>query len=482
MGQHLATLLAAAALSGCSLIYNPSNLPDKGNMPPDAAISDANPALLRLDEVKSPTLLEGAGQDGSAPQILVVYGEHITKSATLTVTPMQNPMGAVVINVSDVSIADDGNSIAALVRAGYMDTVDETGPNATGPIPLIITVAQTGAATQTKAWELKPLDELGTGMADAPAPGKKFSRVEAADITFRPKSAGNANRAIVHAVGRINITGRVSANANLRAGGAGGCDGGDINAAGECFGGGKALGGGGGFAQAGENGNSNTGGAMSGDPLIKIYEGTGAAMNRGGGGGAGDENSLGGGGGGTIELTAGGNLSVTTLEAKGAAGGNALLRGAGGGSGGAVVLRAGGMLVAPATVDLSGGDGGNGGLGGAPGGKGSVGRWRFDAAKLVGTLPAPAPRRGPMIVRPMNPIFETKEPTMMLTGESGVQVTIITQYDDDTSNTETETLIGETSSFAPTLKIGINKVCVLVPGGSIANDEATNCVEVAFIP
>ncbi len=304
---YVAAAICASALTGCSLIYNPSNLPDKGSMPPDTAIADANPALLRLDEVLSPTLLEGAGQSGSIPAALVLFGGHITKAATLTVEP-KTPNANVMITVSNISIADDGNSIAALVRAGYMDLLDETGANASGTIALTVTVSQDGATPQTKDWALKPLDELAAGMQPAPAAGKIFSR---ADFTGNVTFTTGATRAIVKAVGNINIVGTVTANAAGANPGAGGCAGGAANANGQCFGGGKSDGGGGGFAEPGTNGGANTAGPISGDPLIKIYDGAGAAMNRGGGGGGGA--GIGGGGGGTIELTAGGDLTVTVV-------------------------------------------------------------------------------------------------------------------------------------------------------------------------
>ncbi|MDQ3337168.1 MAG: hypothetical protein M4D80_18555 [Myxococcota bacterium] len=477
MRQHLVTLLWASALSGCSLIYNPSNI-DKNQMPPDAAIADANPALIKLKEVKSPPLLEGAGQGGSAPAILVVFGEHITPSAVVTIVPRTNPMSQVAIEVSNVSIAADGNSIGALVKAAYMEGVDQTGPNASGVLKLDVIVTQDGASPQMIEWDYKPLDELAPGVQPAPAAGTMFSHVDVTNVDFT-----GTNKAIVQAVGDIKISGRVTANANGNTAGAGGCNGGAAGQPGQCFGGGKAAGGGGGFGAPGIAGNANTAGAVSGDPLITIYDGAGMAMNRGGGG-AGGDGVEGGGGGGVIELTAGGAITVENIQAKGGTNGTAsVTRGAGGGAGGTVVLRAGGQLSHPAMLDIGGGAGGAGGaLNISPGGAGGVGRWRFDAAAVARTAPAPAPRRGPMIVRPPNPIFEDKNATLMITGENGVEITIITRYADNTSTTDTTTLIGDPSSYEAVLRIGINTVCVLVPGGSFADDEAKNCVDVAFIP
>ena len=69
-----------------------------------------------------------------------------------------------------------------------------------------------------------------------------------------------------------------------------------------------------------------------------------------------------------------------------------------------------------------------------------------------------------------------------ITGESGAELTVITQYPNNSSNTDTVTLTNESSSYEAELQIGLNKICVLVPGGNFADDEAKNCVDVAFIP
>ncbi len=318
MGQHLARLLWATALGGCSLIYNPSNLPDKSTAI-DAAVRDADPTKLRLDEVKSGPLLEGAGQDGSSKQILVVFGEHITKQARIEV------MGNSMIETSNESIADDGNSFAVLVAASYMDTVNE----AAGPIPLTITMTQPGApAPVTIDWSLRSLDELVTpGPQAAPPPGKIFSRVKVnGDVVF---NAG-ATPGIVHAVGAIEITGKVTANATNQTAGAGGCNGGMPQLAANCYGGGKPFGGGGGLAAKGDDGSGSTdsGGPQSGDPYIKTYDSSNPEESNRGAGGAGGGNltgggGTGGGGGGTIELTAGGNITLGgVIEAIGGTGGS----------------------------------------------------------------------------------------------------------------------------------------------------------------
>lgn len=461
------------SVSGCSLIYNPGDLPDKGPML-DAAIADADPAMLRITAVRSPPLLEGAGQDGSSPAVLVLYGNHITQGAEIEITST-NP--SVVVADSDVAVAQDGNSIAALVTAAYMDTVGE----AAGDIPLTVTVTEPGAPPATIGWTLKPLDELTTaGAQPAPAAGKTFSRVAVTgDLTFPV----GPNRVVLRAVGKIAISGAVRANANGQNAGAGGCNGGGVNAKGACFGGGSDGGGGGGFAEKGEDGAVATGGAMSGDPLLRAYDGGGMEVNRGGGGGGGA--AVGGGGGGAIEITAGGALSVGTIEANAAAGDAATVgRSGGGGAGGAVVLRSGATLTLPSNVSVAAGAGGSSLT--SPGGKGSIGRWRFDANDVSGTPSAnPAPKRGPMLAKPASPIFDIKRPQLTVNADpagSGASVSLVVQFPDGTTDTKNVNLTGPMSTVIPELAIGHNVVCVVVAGGNFASPEARNCVDVAFVP
>src|SRR5262249_34521357 len=86
MGRHLASLTALSALAGCSLIYNPNNLPT----PPvvdapevDAYIADANPALVQLLDVGPAVLLEGQGVGGARPGVLALVGHQFVGPVTV---------------------------------------------------------------------------------------------------------------------------------------------------------------------------------------------------------------------------------------------------------------------------------------------------------------------------------------------------------------------------------------------------------------
>src|SRR3954463_2785701 len=68
----------APAVAGCSLIYNPNNLPDPRMI--DAAVVDSNPCALVVDSVTPSVIDEGQGDNGSAPALLVVHGNNIVST------------------------------------------------------------------------------------------------------------------------------------------------------------------------------------------------------------------------------------------------------------------------------------------------------------------------------------------------------------------------------------------------------------------
>src|SRR6185503_4497383 len=87
MRQHLGFAIASTALAGCSLIYNPNNLPGPPSeagidappdAPPDAEIIlDADPTKLELVEIAPSTIDEGQGDGGSRPALVVIGGHPI---------------------------------------------------------------------------------------------------------------------------------------------------------------------------------------------------------------------------------------------------------------------------------------------------------------------------------------------------------------------------------------------------------------------
>src|SRR5258705_560618 len=89
MRPFLAAALASSGLAGCSLIYNPNNLPgvpsEAGisidappDAPPDAEIVlDADPTMLVLNTIAPSSIDEGQGDGGSRPALIVIGGHPI---------------------------------------------------------------------------------------------------------------------------------------------------------------------------------------------------------------------------------------------------------------------------------------------------------------------------------------------------------------------------------------------------------------------
>ncbi len=497
MRSHLAQLCLVSSLGGCSLLYNPSNIATPMDAPPapDVPIADVNPALLELDSVKSPTLLEGAGTGASPPAILVITGHHLEPGATIAVAPI-TANTEVVLTLGAVVVSVDGDWIAVPVTAAVMPNLNA----AAGVLPLTATVTQAGASPKTIAWSLEALDQLqGPAMTLTAAHPQPYSEVDVSGaVTF--KGGTPAARGIIRSVGKLTIGGAVTAitdatSPNNGSPVAGGCAGGPGGTDGGCAppsagGGGSGSGGGGGGGFDGPGmATTATGhgaaGAGAGDPLITSF-----ATNIGGGGGGGGGGVTGGGQGGAtggaVELTAGGNLTISMVAMDGAAGGAPPLLGGGGGGGGAggvIILRAGGTLMAGA-VSAKGGAGGA--TGASIGGAGSNGRIRFDTR--TATVPAgttPIPHRGVMITAINPAVTRDRTPTITVTGTANDQYDLyVINPDDSTPKTlNGRTLIFASSSFdLPDLSIGYNTVCVVPAGGSLNATESKNCVELAYLP
>src|SRR3954468_22109620 len=89
---RLALTLVSVSGTGCSLIYNPSNIPPGvSDAAPDAAdidapLADANPAKLEIDSFFPTTINEGQGDLGSRPMMLVLIGHQMVAGAQVTLT------------------------------------------------------------------------------------------------------------------------------------------------------------------------------------------------------------------------------------------------------------------------------------------------------------------------------------------------------------------------------------------------------------
>ena len=78
MASPRVAFVAPLLLAGCSLIYNPNNLPDPRVI--DAAVVDANPCALVIDDVAPKIIDEGQGAGGSVPALVVLHGNNIVNA------------------------------------------------------------------------------------------------------------------------------------------------------------------------------------------------------------------------------------------------------------------------------------------------------------------------------------------------------------------------------------------------------------------
>lgn len=503
----LRALLAAPVLAGCSLIYNPSDLPLKGDgglppdVPPDAEIIlDADPNFLELERVSPAVIFEGTGTAGGRQGVITVIGKQIVAGAKISITAHDGT------SATGITVDDDNTEVAGngfIVAAPITIDVNPDLP-ADQKLQLDVTVTQPdgngGMVSRTltelvepagaPVLELQGLDELTGDSASLPTTAAhEFSIVSlTGDLTAADATAP----LIVRARGGITVMGTVNVSAAGKAagpfGGAGGDRGTTAIGAGKPGVGpsaGQPSGGGAGFGTAGTKGaNSSTPGAIAGVASLPRLDDPNTRGSGGAGGNAGIANGGdGGGGGGTIELTAGGDLTVGAIASRGGNGADGASDG-GGGSGGALLLR--GASVTAPTIDVSGGvgpDGGNGGTGG-------LGRVRIDvpADAIPAAAPAEVTYRGPkfaattpLITRneqPMVTVFGQKlEPFQyFFTDETGAK--LAGPFDQTIGPNNTNSFPLDKPLFR-----GLNKLCILVDGGDFQNQrpEALNCLELVFL-
>jgi hypothetical protein len=485
-------------LGACSFIYNPDHI----NRDIDAPvvdvemITDVDPTMLAIDDVSPHLVYEGAGTGHASPAVFVISGKQIAADATVTIAP--DPLDASFVHVLDSKAAVDGNFIAFTLQ------VDDDATKNDGMERMVtLTVSQSGG-TITRSLDpaklvVHHLDSLTA--ATAPPLHDRYSLV---DITgpLAFAAANDVRPVVVHAVGSISITGKVSADASNQTAGAGGCSGGAAQAAGEssnsvtgwsCSGHGNtaaggllngAGGGGAGFAGpgAGGSGPGGAGGSMYGTREIDAF-----ANNCPSGGAGGSPGTLilasqpAGGGGGIVELTAGGDVTLGAgASANGGSGAGGGGGDGGGGAGGVVLIRSGATLAITGTVTTTKG---SGGTGGAAGGDGSIGRIRVDAAK--GSIPSGS-YSAPVFVDPA--ATTTDQMTMvMVRGFAGDQTATLTVFDSQGMVVGSPVPIafgeGDTLMQQVFLKAGYNRICAIVKNGNLSsNPEAGNCSEIAFLP
>lgn len=487
--------LVAPVLAGCSLIYNPNNLPDPRVI--DAVVVDANPCAMEVTGISPAVIDEGAGDHGSAPALLVVHGNNLVNNHLEV--ELRPPDGATVQldPIGDAVASHDTTYVAFTVTA----RVDRALAN---DVPLDVVVTQDAPspgsscahqATLHGQLTLHGLRELSS-TSELAAPDARYSMIELPAVALTGQTG-----IVLHAVSSITM-GAIDVDAKDTLAGAGGYDGGGGGGGGVGGGGaggsvtglglgGGGGGGGGGYAADGQPGGKGGGanGGVAGtaglqcgdDELI-------ASTNRASSGGAGGAGGLtaivpggaGGGGGGTVVLTAGGDISVNGISARGGngttpSGGGG---GGGGGAGGTVLLRTANGTLSAGTIRVAGG------MAGMPnGGAGSVGRVRWDApGDTAPDSPDAAPVRGPSF-HVTTRVFSVESPQIDVKGPRS-RGFIVRVIDNDNmphdGGLESFNNAGATT-IHPQLYPGHDQVCVILDGGA-PTTVPDQCIDVAYLP
>lgn len=476
MGERLAKLLLLTIpLGGCSKLYDPERLSkatDAPRPPPDVF-----PCEMEVTDLATLELVEGAGTGGSLPALLVVLGKNlVNQNTSVTITPLAGTPKAPMLEIDSakLEVGEYGEQLAVPITL----PVDPTFP-AGSPVAFDVTVAQDcieGQKTATIPGRLtyRPLNELTDGGMTTPllidGGVHEFSQIDVVTRVITP-GPNNKNRPIVlRSTSSVKIAKAISVNANATIGG---------NGAGNGGAGGSGLGGAGSPGTGPKPGLSsgNPGGFHTDDPGLTTLE----EPNRGSGGAGGNGSALGpggdgGGGGGSIEISAGGNLEVGAITARGAAGQGGAGGGAagGGGSGGVIFLRAGGTLTAMGDIDVR------------SLGTGARGLARYDARGMAMVRPGETGTghyRGPMVVMyPM--IVRSPTPAFTVVGKPLESFQYFAIKQGGAVSAVSTALAGADGTarvvFTEKLAPGANQICVIpTPGTPTA--ETRNCVSIAYL-
>ena len=488
----------ACALAGCSLIYNPNNLPRVND-----AFPDADPCALLLSDITPKVIYEGQGTGGSAPALLVVRGNNIVNTNLAVELKAHDGTTAVQLTPVASALASSDHAYLAFTVTAPVD--DKLGNIAATDVPLDVTVRQdapldgscAGPATQTLSGQLvlRVLPELTNPQVTTAA---LYSRIELGNLDqsglgFAEPLALNAVSSITLGSVSVSSSGARSGPGGYSAGatpgpGAGG-DGG--NASGLLFGTGGG-GGGAGFASAGQVGGAGgatagTAGIITGeDQILSVDENRASAGGKGGAGvtvlgGPLAPGGAGGGGGGFLLLTAGGDITTGDVFAGGGNGADSGGAGGGGGAGagGTVVARSGNGKLALGMVRVPAGSPG------APGGgSASVGRVRWDSPSgEAPSSPDHAAHRGPSFLDPVH-VVTARGQAFTLIGSPGDDIDIRVSDGRDMSNDARGTRFSPAGkvTITPQLFPGYNQLCAKLAQVATSEPVANVCTEVAFVP
>jgi hypothetical protein len=484
--RQLAKLALVSGLGGCSLIYNPSNLPtvELVDAPPDAElILDADPTMLDVTAVAPAVILEGQGAAGSRRAVIAISGIHMVKDQTtvaITVHPGQAKTATINVDNALLDVAADGDMIAVPITIPQDDallatdqirldvTVTQNTPS--GPISKTLSALENDAPVLT----LQGLPELRGANVTVSAVDSMtmFSLVDITGSIAAP--AGTTTPIVLRSMTTLSVGAQSTFNA-------GGTTPGAAGGAGGTGGPGGLLNGSTGMAGGGPAGGAPSGGVgrFEGDDQLTSMSNKNRSSGGAGGNGValGAAGGNGGGGGGSVELTAGGNLTIVGIDAKGADGTSATNPG-GAGSGGIVLLRSGG------SVTVSGGISVIGGQAPAPGADGRV---RIDAPGTITAATTPAAHfRGPTFITATPMIVRSDKPMLTVIAQPQRNFTyFINNADGSESHGPGTVLVPPTGTVVFPLSVplfrGINQLCAIVEGATAGTPEAGQCIQIVYL-
>lgn len=479
MRHGLATLyLVWTANAGCSLLYNPNDLPAQIDAMPDMQqVVDANPSALTITNVAPLALIEGQGDGGSRTPVLVLEGMDIAQvGVTVEVVAAEGQKRTPVMTLDTANMQIDayGTRIAIPITlpvdpdlpAGESIALDIRVTQDAGGTPII--------ATLTNKLVLEGRNEYKNTGTTVPALVAGVNKFSSVDLSMGTLAAPPTGPVLIEATASITIAGPVVAafNGTTTTAGAGGNNGGP-GAAAQLLSAtagtdGQGVAGGQGGAQAG-----NPATAYQGDDQLTTINTTEKLANASSGGGGGGVPAVsltpggrGGGGGGTVSLLAGGNITIAgTIAANGSAGQTGGVANPGGAGSGGIILVRGGGDVSVGLLEV--------------GGPGVPGRVRVDGKTITGTTTA---YRGPTFTN-LPLIVNEEKPSFDVTGtpSKGIRYLVIRGTNIDGPFDLTMGSNGQaTIALANPLQPGLNEICLLVEAAS-ASTYTRNCATVAHI-
>jgi hypothetical protein len=459
--------LALALVSSASCKFDElPRLPD-----PDAL----KPCEMAVTDLSLKVIYEGTGTGGSRPVVLVISGQNLVngnirvslKEAAGSETP-----SSISIDNEKLEVGEKGTHLAVPITLAVDPTL-----SANARVPLDVRIEQDCAADRVSAeitgqLALRGLDELAIGGSTISLPGgvQEFSLINVETGVIQTM-ANQIMPIVLRSRSSVRITSGIKLDASGRIGGPAGGTGG---AGGSGLGGVATPGTG---PHAGQP-SGGPGGFTTTDPGLNTLN----LPNRSSGGAGGNGTTLGtggngGGGGGSIEISAGGDVTVGAISARGAAGtaGSGGAGAGGGGSGGVILLRAGGSLTA-GDIDVSGG-----------GGTGAAGRARYDAGGVAtvstGSLGTDH-LRGPMFTN-LPLAVHASRPTLTILGKPSTSFQHFVVTPDGATSTLTKASLGQdgTAKLTPVVDLlpGANQLCLVTESGTLAS-ETRNCVDLAYLP